>query len=91
MSTLMSPPQRRLLAAELSITAEFDVTQYRKVPLEIAFSGRPKMRIFVHWGIIIQRDKPTLKFAMQLMAIGLNHDTAPVDLRERVSFGPDIM
>jgi glutamyl-tRNA reductase len=28
---------------------------------------------------------------MQLLAIGLNHETAPVDLRERVSFGPDTM
>ncbi len=28
---------------------------------------------------------------MQLIALGLNHETAPLELRERVAFGPDIM
>ena len=28
---------------------------------------------------------------MTLLALGLNHKTAPIDIRERVSFGPDIV
>jgi len=28
---------------------------------------------------------------MSLLAIGLNHKTAPVDIRERITFGPDII
>lgn len=28
---------------------------------------------------------------MPLLAIGLNHTTAPVSIRERVTFGPDIV
>lgn len=28
---------------------------------------------------------------MSLLALGLNHKTAPVDVRERVTFGPDII
>ena len=28
---------------------------------------------------------------MGLLALGLNHKTAPVDIRERVTFGPDII
>ncbi len=28
---------------------------------------------------------------MHLLALGLNHETAPVKLRERVAFGPDVM
>ncbi|HSO79631.1 MAG TPA: glutamyl-tRNA reductase, partial [Chromatiaceae bacterium] len=28
---------------------------------------------------------------MTLLAVGLNHKTAPVDIRERIAFGPDIL
>ena len=28
---------------------------------------------------------------MNLIALGLNHTTAPVGIRERVTFGPDIV
>ena len=28
---------------------------------------------------------------MQLFACGVNHHTAPVSIRERVAFGPDIL
>ena len=28
---------------------------------------------------------------MQLLALGLNHETAPLEVREKVAFGPDIM
>lgn len=28
---------------------------------------------------------------MQLLALGLNHETAPVEVREKVAFGPDVM
>lgn len=28
---------------------------------------------------------------MHLLALGLNHETAPLELRERVAFGPDVM
>ncbi|HHI76758.1 MAG TPA: glutamyl-tRNA reductase, partial [Gammaproteobacteria bacterium] len=28
---------------------------------------------------------------MSLLAVGLNHTTAPVSIRERVTFGPDIV
>ena len=28
---------------------------------------------------------------MTILAVGLNHKTAPVDIRERISFGPDIL
>jgi glutamyl-tRNA reductase len=28
---------------------------------------------------------------MSLLTLGLNHKTAPVDIRERVTFGPDII
>jgi glutamyl-tRNA reductase len=28
---------------------------------------------------------------MPLLALGLNHTTAPVSIRERVTFGPDIV
>ena len=28
---------------------------------------------------------------MSLLALGLNHKTAPVDVRERITFGPDII
>lgn len=30
-------------------------------------------------------------FQMTLIALGLNHKTAPIDIRERVTFGPDII
>jgi glutamyl-tRNA reductase len=29
--------------------------------------------------------------AMTILAVGLNHKTAPVEIRERISFGPDIL
>ncbi|HSQ06847.1 MAG TPA: glutamyl-tRNA reductase, partial [Chromatiaceae bacterium] len=28
---------------------------------------------------------------MKILALGLNHKTAPVEIRERVTFGPDIL
>ncbi len=28
---------------------------------------------------------------MSLLVLGLNHKTAPVDIRERITFGPDIV
>ncbi|MEJ2426752.1 MAG: glutamyl-tRNA reductase, partial [Candidatus Thiodiazotropha sp.] len=28
---------------------------------------------------------------MSILALGLNHKTAPVDIREKVTFGPDII
>jgi glutamyl-tRNA reductase len=28
---------------------------------------------------------------MLLLALGINHKTAPVDMRERVAFGPDLL
>ncbi|MEW8398119.1 MAG: glutamyl-tRNA reductase, partial [Candidatus Thiodiazotropha sp.] len=28
---------------------------------------------------------------MSIIALGLNHKTAPVDIREKVTFGPDII
>ncbi len=28
---------------------------------------------------------------MKILVLGLNHKTAPVEIRERVTFGPDII
>ena len=34
-------------------------------------------------------DCTSRNFVMQLLALGLNHTTAPLSVRERVAFGPE--